>query len=69
MRNQTRKTKKLHPTKTSLYPVHRSISRKKVVSTRSKSTKKLISVIITDYGHTMAKSQLLCGPNSNPNPK
>ena len=23
----------------------------------------------TDYGHTMAKSLILCGPNSNPNPK
>ena len=22
-----------------------------------------------DYGHTMAKSQILCGPNSNPNPQ
>ena len=25
--------------------------------------------MITDYGHTMAKSLILCGPNSNPNPK
>ena len=24
---------------------------------------------ITDYGHRMAKSLILCGPNSNPNPK
>ena len=24
---------------------------------------------ITDYGHTMAKSLILCRPNSNPNPK
>ena len=24
---------------------------------------------LTDYGHTMAKSLILCGPNSNPNPK
>ena len=23
----------------------------------------------TDYGHTMAQSLILCGPNSNPNPK
>ena len=23
----------------------------------------------TDYGHTMTKSLILCGPNSNPNPK
>ena len=23
----------------------------------------------TDYGHTKAKSQILCGPNSNPTPK
>ena len=23
----------------------------------------------TDYGHTMAKYLILCGPNSNPNPK
>ena len=23
--------------------------------------------ILTDYGHTMAKSQILCGPNLNPN--
>ena len=23
----------------------------------------------TDYGHTEAKSLILCGPNSNPNPK
>ena len=23
----------------------------------------------TDYGHTMAKSLILCGPNVNPNPK
>ena len=23
----------------------------------------------TDYGHTMAKSLILCSPNSNPNPK
>ena len=24
--------------------------------------------LINDYGHTMAKSQILCGPNSNSNP-
>ena len=24
---------------------------------------------ITDYGHTMAKSLILCDPDSNPNPK
>ena len=24
---------------------------------------------ITDYGHTKAKFLILCGPNSNPNPK
>ena len=24
---------------------------------------------ITDYGHTKAKSLILCGPNSNPHPK
>ena len=24
---------------------------------------------ITDYGHTMAKSLVFCGPDSNPNPK
>ena len=27
------------------------------------------SVSATDYGHTMAKSLILCGTNSNPNPK
>ena len=26
-------------------------------------------VLYMDYGHTMAKSQILCGPSSNPNPK
>jgi hypothetical protein len=26
-------------------------------------------VFVTDYGHTMAKSLILCGPNSNLNPK
>jgi hypothetical protein len=25
--------------------------------------------LVTDYRHTMAKSLILCGPNSNPNPK
>ena len=25
--------------------------------------------IATDYGHTMAKVLILCGPNSNPNPE
>ena len=25
------------------------------------------STYTTDYGHTKAKSQILCGPNSNPN--
>ena len=24
---------------------------------------------LTDYGHTMAEFLVLCGPNSNPNPK
>ena len=26
-------------------------------------------LLLTDYEHTMAKSLILCGPNSNPNPK
>ena len=26
-------------------------------------------ILTTDYGHTMAKSLILCGPNSNPSPK
>ena len=29
----------------------------------------LIILCTTDYGHTMAKSLILCGPNSHPNPK
>ena len=33
-------------------------------------TKEIMHIInIKDYGHTMAKSQILCSPNSNPNPK
>ena len=27
------------------------------------------SLVISDYGRAMAKSLILCGPNSNPNPK
>jgi len=31
--------------------------------------KKILIFQATDYGHTKAKSLILCGPNSNPNPK
>ena len=30
---------------------------------------KLETAETTDYGHMKAKSQILCGPNSNPTPK
>ena len=30
---------------------------------------KLIFFLTTDYGHMKAKSLILCGPNSNSNPK
>ena len=29
----------------------------------------VLMVVVTDYGHTKAKSLIICDPNSNPNPK
>jgi hypothetical protein len=29
----------------------------------------IFTMYFTDYGHTKAKSQILCDPNSNPTPK
>ena len=39
---------------------------RKLVSTLSRCLMLILSS--TDYGHTMAKYLILCGPNSNPNP-
>ena len=40
----------------------------KTTDSLMKTTKSPLSTT-TDYGHTMAKSLILCGPNWNPNPK
>ena len=29
----------------------------------------VLMVVVTDYGHTKAKSLIICDPSSNPNPK
>jgi hypothetical protein len=36
---------------------------------KRKADKRLLIKSGMDYGHTMAKSLILFGPNSNPNPK
>ena len=35
----------------------------------SEDCNKMKRLLYTDYGHIKAKSSILCGPPSNPNPK